>query len=41
MSLEAQEFEQQKDHALWLAIANDFVRNLEDEISSVLNERLP
>ncbi len=39
LSVEAQAWEQEKDGRLWLAIGNDFVRNLEDEVRDVLREK--
>lgn len=37
--MDALSFEQEKDGQLWLAMANDHIRNLEDDIQSILKEK--
>jgi len=39
LTLAAQAFEQDKDRRIWTEIANDMVRNLENDIASVLQEK--
>lgn len=39
LSVEAQRYESAKEEQLWLAIANDAIRNVEDDIRSVLLEK--
>lgn len=39
LNVPAQEFEQKKDQILWLMIAQDTIRNFEDDIRAVLSER--
>jgi hypothetical protein len=36
MSVEAQVWEQEKDGQIWLAMTNDLVRGLEEDIRAVL-----